>query len=371
MPNPIQSADFAEAASSLATPEVGSVVAATDPTPTDKYLSPADVAATKAAEAATPPDAGALEGVVDPAAKPVVADPAAPGAPVAAVSGKTAPPADRWDSILENARKKAKEETEAEYAWAKDLQKDDVEATRKWITLGNQNPLLALDQLVQGIIRNNPAQKTDVERYFKTILQVAGPEVAAAAAGAAATASDADPMPPPDIPTDTSNGVPVVYSDKQMLLRDQWFTRQIKKEVKADYDKELAPIRAEREQAATERKQVADQKAIDDYTEMSIGAIASRPGYEKYRAEIATVYAAMPTDGKLTEGEKLRDAYLQVITDKMSEDARAEAVASVNRRADAGTVNPSSQGASAPFDYKNASWEQALRHEFNTAALGR
>lgn len=364
MPNPIENKDFTEAAGALTTPPAGEAVAASSPVPTDRYLSTEDVAATKAAEAAPAADATATP------ATPVVA--AATDAAATATPAGKEPPADRWDTILENARKKARADVEGEYAWAKDLNRDDVEATRKWISLGNQNPLLALDQLVQGIIKSNPSQQDQIEHYFKSIMKDSGPAAAAAVATSVATAGDADPCPPPDIPTDTSNGVPVVYSDKQMVLRDAWFKRQITKEVKADLERDLAPLRAEHQATTTKRQEDEAKAATDAYTERAIGAIATQPGYEKYKAEIAAAYNAIPlSDTTRTEGEKLRDAYLTVIASKMSEEAVADAVASVNRRAEAGTVNPSSQSASTPFDYKTATWEQALRHEFNSAALGR
>ena len=366
--NPIESKDFTEVAAAVATPVAGEAVAADAPVPTDKYLTPADVEASKNAPAAAVATPGE--------------PPAASAAQPDAAATKGEPPKEKWDTILANAREKAKAEakaaTENEYAWAKDLNRDDVEATRKWIDLGNQNPLLALDQLVQGMIKVNPAQKAQIEHYFKSILQTAGPAAAAAAAADAvskgATATGDDPMPEADVPTDTSNGVGVVYSKTQMKAYDEWKDRQFKKQLdaaKAELRGEIAPVLSERKEAET-------QKAIDEYTERSVGAISSRPGYEEFRAEIAAVYAAYPMNDGRNEGEKLRDAYLEVMSSKITEQTEAatkkasdEAIASIHRRADAGTVNPAAASASQPFDYKKATWEQALRHEFNSAALGR
>lgn len=343
--NPVQNEDFTDAAASLATPVTGEAVSSDSPVPTDKYLTPADVAATKAAESESA----------------VTGDLATDA--VAAVTPKGEPPADKWDTILDNARRKARAEVEGEYAWAKDVNREDFEATRKWIATGNQNVMLALDQLVQGIIKSNPDQKGQVERYFKSILQEAGPAaaVSAAAAGSAASVPDPNAEPGPDIPTDTSNGVPVVYSAGRMKEYGAWLAKQIKN----DIGKDLAPIISEREQKALNAKTEA-------YTERSVAAISGLPGFEENRAEIASAYAAIPlSDDSRTEGEKLRDAYLTVVSSKMSEVARREAVASVTRRAEASTVNPSSPASSQPFDYKKATWEQALRHEFNSSALGR
>ena len=358
--DPIQAEDFAPVAAALATPVTGDAVAASDPIPTDKYLTAEDVAATKAADAA--------------AAAPAPTDEAIEIAATTTPAAK-APPADRWDTILDNARKKERAAVEGEYAWAKGMNRDEVEATREWISLGNQNPILALDKLVQGIVRPSPDQKAQIERYFTTVLREAGPAVAAAAAAAATpavAATDSDPMPLPDIPTDTSNGVPVVYSDKQMLVRDQWLIRKIKSEVALQTEKDLAPLRTDKQQRDTEQQKIQEQAATDAYSAHSVAAIADKPGFELYRAEIAAAYAAMPlSDNSRSEGEKVRDAYLQVIISKMSDLARDEAVASVTRRAEAGTVDPSRQSAATPFDYEKATWEQALRHEFNAAALGR
>jgi hypothetical protein len=354
--SPIQAEDFKPVADALATPVTGDAVPAADPIPTDRYLTAEDVAATKAAEAATGDDKTATT-------EAAVTDP--PGSTVPKVAG--APPEDKWDKILDNARKKARAEVEGEYAWVKDMSRDEIEATRKWISLGNQNALLALDQLVQGMIKSNPAQKDQIDRYFRTTFGVAPADLKAAAV-AAAPAVDADPEPEPDIPTDASNGVPVVYSKGRQKEWGAWLRRQTLKEVQGTLDKDLAPIRTERQQ-----REVDSQAA--DYSNRAVSAISGLPGFELYRAEIAAAYNNIPlTDATRTEGEKLRDAYLTVMSTKMSElstKATQDAVESVTRRAEAGTVDPSRQSAAAPFDYSKATWEQALRHEFNSAALGR
>jgi hypothetical protein len=70
-------------------------------------------------------------------------------------------------------------------------------------------------------------------------------------------------------------------------------------------------------------------------------------------------------DDPRTEGEKLRDAYLQVVGSKFTQQARQTAVSDIQRKASAGTVNPGSAVGTAPFDYKKATWEEALKHEWN------
>lgn len=261
------------------------------------------------------------------------------------------PPRERWDSILENARRKAREEVESQYQeiqWARQIDRGELEAARAWMDLGNRNPMLALDQLLNGIIQSSPQARAQVERYVQNLF----------AQGQGQRHVDDDPAPEPDIPTDQSNGQPVVYSAQQMQKLLAWQQRQLTKQFQQEMQQQVGPIQAER--AAQQQ-----QRMVETYSKQAVGAVRDLPGFNENKVEITRIYAQMPLRDGRTEGEKLRDAYLQVVGKKLQFQGRQQAVQDITRKAGATTVNPASGNAGQQFDYKNASWEDALRHEWN------
>lgn len=259
-------------------------------------------------------------------------------------SSATEPPQERWPDILENTRKKTRAEVEAEFAYAKGVDRGEFDSTRQWMDLARRDPILALDRYVQQLMQH-PTHAPQLKSYFGRSL-------------GARTASDQ--MPGPDIPTSESQGQPVVYSAQQTQKLLEWQKRQFQQEL----DTRFGPIE-QREKTARAESQATE------YSQATLQALADKPGFKDHVAEIAERYAAIPVEDPRTEGEKLRDAYLEVVGPKLTSAAQRQAVADVHRKAGATTVNPAGGGASEPFDFKKSSWEEGLAHVWKQKGGGR
>lgn len=229
------------------------------------------------------------------------------------------PPQERWPDILENTRKKTRAEVEAEYSYAKGVDRSQFEVARSWLALADRDPMLALDRMVQAIAQN-PQQAPQLKSYFGRLL-----------AGSQARQAPSDAMPGPDIPTSDSNGQPVVYSAQQIQKLLAWQERQFQQTL----DKRFGPIEQERQHTSMSRQ-------ADSYAEATMKVLKDRPGFKDNAEDIIAAYQAIPLDDPRTEGEKLRDAYLEVVGSKFQTGARQQAVADLTRKASATTINPAS-----------------------------
>jgi hypothetical protein len=292
--------------------------------------------ASPTSEPSTPADTASSEPVSEPA--PATEVPESDGQPVSETQGE--PPKERWSTILENARKKAVEETEAQYVWAKGVERAEFEAARTWMQLANRDSFLALDRLVQGMAQT-PEGQQQLQSYFGRALsqsRTAQPQ--------------APQMPGPDIPTSESNGQPVVYSAQRMQELLQWQQQQLLQQV----DQRISPFKQERE--AKER-----EARTNAYTESAISRVKDRPGFTEHKEDIVRAYAAMPVVEGEDEAAKLMQAYLDVVGPKLTFQARQQAVADITRKASASTVNPAAVSGKS-FDYSKATLEEALAYEW-------
>jgi len=279
-------------------------------------------------------------------------------------------PQSRRQSILDNARKKARAERETELnqewesktGWAKDIDPQEAAIVREWVRRGNTDPVGLVSDLWQRV-QNDPTHGTRLRSEAARIL--------GARQGQAQPAEDA--MPQPDIPTDTSNGQPVVYSAQQLQKLLEWQDRRSEARLK----KELEPYQQDRQTRQQTEELLSMQAQSTDYATKTVTPLTKLPGFEEHKAAIAKEYEAMairdPRTGQMvpdpndprSEGEKLRDAYLKIVVPTLSSAGRQQAVTDLHRKANANTVNPSATSSTEPFDYKTASWEEGLKHEWN------
>lgn len=285
-------------------------------------------------------------------------DSSATAAPVAqdAMTSQTAPdagepPKERWKDILDNARKKVREE---EFGWAQGVDRGEFEATKGWMALANRDPLAAVDRMVQTIARD-PNGAAALRSYFGRLLGRRP-----AAQQNAQQHRGGDDRPGPDIPTSESNGQPVVYSAQRMQELLAWQQRQFEGMV----SEKLMPFEQERQTRAEAEEQRQREIAADRYAQTTMNSVAAQPGFKEHSAEIARVYQAIPLDDPRSEGEKLRDAYLQVIATKRDTVVRQQTVRDLRDKTAANTVPANSNAPAAPFDHKKASWAESFRHEW-------
>lgn len=284
-------------------------------------------------------------------------------------------PPSRRQSILDNARKKARTERETELnaewetktGWAKDIDPKEAAVVRDWVRRGNTDPAGLVMDLWQRV-QNDPTHGTRLRSEAARILGSRPQQQVPVE----------DVMPPPDIPTDTSNGEPVVYSAKQLALRDAW----LKKQFLTDVEQRLAPYQQDLQSRQQTQELVAMQAQADAYGASTMKSLTDQPGFKEHAPAIRAAYAAMgirdPKTGDIvpdpqdvrSEGEKLRDAYLQIVVPTLQTAGRQQVVHDLHRKAQASTVNPSSTHSSEPFDYKKATVEEALRYEWEKRKSG-
>lgn len=272
-------------------------------------------------------------------------------------------PQSRRQTILDNARKKARAERETELnqewetktGWAKDIDPQEAAIVREWYRRGNTDPVGLVTDLYQRV-QNDPVHG---QRLRSEAARILGSQ--------RTTAQPAeDVMPPPDIPTDTSNGQPVVYSAQQLQKLLEWQDRRSEERLK----KELAPYQQDRQTRQQTEELLALKAQSDDYAAKTVTPLKALPGFEEHRPAIAKAYEAMgmdPNDPR-SEGEKLRDAYLKVVVPTLSQAGAQQAVTTLHRKANANTVNPSATSSTEPFNHKTATWEESLKHEWDKRA---
>lgn len=269
---------------------------------------------------------------------------------------KGEPPQERWPTILENARKKAAADAEKQwkerFGWAESLDPSELQAAREWYARANQDPVSFVTDLYQRV-QNHPQYGPQLKSQAARILGQRGNVPVQAS----------DQMPEPDIPTSESNGRPVVYSAEQLAKRLAWERSQMKAELLKELEPDLQETRVSRQER--EFRQMAQQ--ADDYARTTLTGLTDKPGFKEHSAEIKEAYAAMPlTDGR-TEGEKLRDAYLQVMATKvipsLSQNARQQVVNDINRKVGASTINPAQANTTPKTDWRDpkVSLEDALK----------
>jgi len=267
---------------------------------------------------------------------------------------KGEPPRERWDSILENAREKVRTE---EFGWAKGVDRQEFESARSWLDLANQNPMQALDRFVRTIATSNEGKQA-LRSYMGRML---GQRPAAAPQQGQQSPGGEDTMPGPDIPTSESNGQPVVYSASRMHQLLEWQQRQLM----TKFGEQLQPFQEDREQRQAREAQERQAAQHRNYADVSVSALEKKPGFKEHKAEIVAVYSAIPVHDPRSEGEKLRDAYDQVVGSKRDTITRQQTVDDIRRKAGANTVPANSSAPPAPFDHKKATWAQSFEHEWN------
>jgi hypothetical protein len=286
-------------------------------------------------------------------------------------------PASRRPSIAANFRKKAEAERKAaieaaqrewdtKTGWAKDIDPQDAAIVSDWVRRGKTDPAGLVADLfarVQNDPNHGPRLRSEAARILNS--------------GRANQPAE-DPMPPPDIPTDASNGQPVVYSASQLQKLLDWQHRRSM----GQFKQELAPFQQDlqvRQQHEEQRQLVAQ---ADRYGQTTLKSLVDQPGFKDHKDAIAKEYAAMgirdPRTGEIvpdpndprSEGEKLRDAYLKVVVPTLSASVRQQTVADLHRKANANTVSPNATSVAEPFDYRKSSLEEALAYEWSKRKTG-
>lgn len=305
------------------------------------------------------------------ASSPAAADsaPAAPASSDSASAGAAVQPDDvdltapewgdiptaRRPTIAKNIRDKAvaaaRKEWDEQTKWTQGIPREDFEAYRREQAIaGSMSPadyVLNLYQRVQADPQHGPQLRS---MAAKILGQRQAPSQQPAVV---------DQEPEPDIPTDASQGVPVVYSAKQQRLHDAWLTRQILAQV----GQQLAPLQETHQTLQQQREQAQAQSQANAYAARTFEVVSKWTGFKEHAASIMEKYAAISLTDPRTEGEKLRDVYSEVVLPTLTSAARQQAVTDITRKASASTINPNAATTNQPFDHTKASWKESIAYE--------
>lgn len=250
-------------------------------------------------------------------------------------------PIEEHEKVLANTRAKTREEVETEwkpYGWAKEsgITREQYDATAQWKARAAQDPL-GFVKAAGAEMLAHPELGPQIRSWAASILGQRLP---------AAPLQDDDKEPGPDLPTDTSNGVPVVYSATAQRVHDAWLERQMEARFMKKLEPELAEIRTSRDQ----RQLVEAQQSANTFAAREYQQAQAWPGFLEHKDAIAKVFAETPltSDDPREVALAIRDAYAQVVYPTITQAARTQAVADVHKKVAAGSVNPGATTTTAP-----------------------
>jgi len=261
----------------------------------------------------------------EPAAEPVAAT-SQPQEPAKPETGKGEPPRERWDTILANARTKARDETLAEH-------KDALEIINRL----RSDFAGTLEQLIDEAAAD--------ERFSPRILSRA-----AALLNSQKAKAKADSEPEPDLQLQDGT---LAYSADQSRKLQEWNNRQIEKRLGERY-KPLDTLRERVEKHEQDQKAAKEAFAI---AEKRGAEWKTMPFFEDHKAAILerqqAIYTEMSAAGQIdpvqAPWDALQRAYREVVTTnalpKLQTQQTDNLVAQAARKRAASSSDP---GASAP-----------------------
>ncbi|HUX00274.1 MAG TPA: hypothetical protein VMY35_04775 [Phycisphaerae bacterium] len=283
--------------------------ASADASPASPPETPDPASARASAETTPPPEDTAT-------ADPVPASPDDEAGPI---------PFTRHKEILEHTRKKLAEEWEP-YAWAKTIERQQLEQAIEWSNKVKSDPKGYWAALTQEML-DNPEYGTQLRS-----------ELARALGSAKGKPDKADPEPDPDLQTEDGRAV---YSADQARKLLEWRERQMAQRFESVLGERLKPFEARRQQEeAADRLRQAEADANQVYQRVS--------QYHGFKEHEKTIADLMVKDGSLSVDQ----AYVQVLHETILPSLKATdqqaVLADLQRRAAASGTNPSAAAPVTP-----------------------
>ena len=237
-------------------------------------------------------------------------------------------PFNRHKSALENARAKAREEAQAEwdqqYGWAKQVDRQQLEQAQQWYTQLNQDPLRFL-RMLQAEVESHPHL---------------GPQLKQPAAFEAPK------------PTLRSEDGQLVYNVEQLTQVLEHQASQLKAEAAQQFQQLQTQMQS---LSQAEQQRTAQAEAQQYSTALLATARKDWPHFKDREKDIQKQLAQMPSTGNV--GSDLRDAYIAVLSKQvlpsLSHQAKEEERETAQKKAAAGSTNPSAVAAGAKSRPKN------------------
>jgi len=249
-----------------------------------------------------------------------------------------APPQERWDAILENARAKAREEAIAPLAWAKDIPQQEFQQIQTLARnlYGGGDPVAGLQTLIAEM-RKDPAIESQIRSFAaRTLAQRSQPQAAVA-------------QEPSLVPVQLEDGRVVrMPEDPQAWLA--WHQQKWMQGV----EQKLQPLQQTHETLQAERREIQETNEWNSWQSQQVSDTLTWPGMDnpEIRAQFAKEVERniMGRDIKRDQIEREIDkAYRRVVVPNLSQRAQSTLLDTLKQKAAASTsVNPGSAAASTP-----------------------
>lgn len=220
------------------------------------------------------------------------------------------PPRERWDSILSNARDKARREALQPY---ETFERDPWTAVQNWLSNAEQHSLYG----------------EKVKAYYQSRQQQAQPAQ----------------EPAPDVPIVDPNGVVTGYafSAERQKAWQRWNDQQ----TQAKYDARLSPIENHLKQQQQERQFQQVQQQAHHEASQTLTALRAQPYFKDHETEIGAALQEHPE-----WGANVHQAYNHVLVTKilptLSSAEQASVITSLQQQGAATTVAPSGTTGNRP-----------------------
>lgn len=265
----------------------------------------------------TPPAASASADATVPPAEATSAD-----TPTETPKGE--PPKERWDSILANARTKAKDEALAEWrqqhGWAESVDRGAVQEAARIGQLFQQDRVGFLRQVLAEAVAD----------------QTLAPMVRSEAARVLGMRAQPTVDLSPDVPVINANGQEVTrtYSAERV----QGIVQQAIAEALA---KEVGPLKETVQSVAQERAHAAQLHQADQVAEQIYQQALTWPGFKEHEKAVGAEWDKHPD-------WSVQDAYIAVVVPKLQAAEKARTLDELKTKAQASTVNPAAAAVASP-----------------------
>jgi hypothetical protein len=266
--------------------------------------------------------------------------------PPATASVETGPiPFERHKEILENARRKAREEAEGEwqpYAWAKQVPRDQLQRMAAWYQSAIRDPYSLYERLTQELSAH-PEYGAKVRSYAARLLRQSR------------QATVEDEMPQPDIPVMNEQGQVVArtYSDKQLEKREAYLRQQSEQSIA----ERLRPLEQRQARAEAKERELAARQQANQYAADTLKELRQNEHFKAHEPKVKAALLAHP------DWDVYRAFNHVLATDVLpglSQAEQAKTLATLQQKAAAGTVGP--RGAVTTDRPKFKDFAEAMRY---------
>ena len=248
-----------------------------------------------------------------------------------------APPQERWDTILANARAKAAEEAIAPYAWAKQVDPQEFQQIRKIAAHFTKGDVVTGLQEMIAEARKDPAVEAQIRSFAaKTLAQ--------------RSQQTPNQEPQPDLPIQLEDGRVVhLYSGEQLAKREAFLQQQWMQAV----EQKLQPFQQTHDTLQAERAALAQQQEITHFVASTFEDVKTWPGMDDpaNQQAVAQALAQMPvsSDDPREVSLALNAAYRRTVLPTLNSRAQSTLLDNLKQKAAASSsVNPGSATASSP-----------------------